>query len=145
MKRFAILAFVAALLSTALSCSKNDDASVLVGEWHYMDYQDIENIEWDDYDLQSSTVFKSHHKGKSWDGDVEHAMGHHDYYYVGTYSFKNGTLTLNAEYEIDGDDGRQKTVSKTLTFKVETSPISASTSTITIYNNQKNRREEWTR
>lgn len=145
MKKFAILAFIAALLSTASSCSKNDDASVLVGEWHYMDYQDIENIEWDDYDLQSSTVFKSHHKGKSWDGDVEHAMGHHDYYYVGTYSFKNGTLTLNAEYEIDGDDGRQRSVSKTLTFKVETSPISASTSTIMVYNNQKNRREEWTR
>lgn len=144
MKRFAILAFVT-LLSTALSCSKNDDVSMLIGEWHYMDYKDIDNIEWDDYDLQNNTVFKSHHKGKSWDGDVFHAMGHYDYYYVGTYSFRNGTLSLKAEYEIDGDYGRQRSVSKTLTFKVETSPISASTSTITVYNNQKNRREEWTR
>ena len=38
------------------------------------------------------------------------------FYYVGTYSFRNGTLSLKVQYDIDGDNGKQTSVNKTLTF-----------------------------
>lgn len=144
MKKSVILTFVA-LLSIVVSCSKNGDTSSLVGEWEYSNYKNSDNYEMDSYEFQSGSVFKSHHRGRSWDGEVEHAIGHHDYYYVGTYSFRNGTLSLKVQYDIDGDNGKQTSVNKTLTFKVETSSVSSSTKTIKVYNNQKKRREEWNR
>lgn len=150
-KRFILLFSV---LLCALACQKSGTNSSIAGEWYYS-VDDIGKdgvrygFSYDHYILNRNSSFeyrygytrlKSRPAGTS---GLSYAT--QSYTYFGTYEFSDGVLTLYCDYHIDDDSGEMNISAKTFTYKILTSPVTSSTTTIEVFNNQEQQTEVWER
>ena len=128
--------------SMFLSCSKDDSiSSSLTGKWYYYSYTDSDNFDDNTYEFLPGNVFSVQLKGSSWDGEIFHPIAYWNNIFIGLYTIKNGTLSLQAHTYIDGDNGKTSPSSELLTYEIRES----SAMEITVYNSREKRTEVWRR
>lgn len=157
MKKRLIISLVC-VVSALISCQKSDTESSIAGEWYHS--VDVERgglcygFDSYHYTLNRNSSFEYHTDFT----DLSALLGPRDVQfgggplaivtnetYIGTYEFKDGILTLCCDYHIDDDSGKMDISAKTFTYKILTSPVTRTTTTIEVYNNQTQEKEVWER
>ncbi|MBQ0080771.1 MAG: hypothetical protein KBS95_04410 [Alistipes sp.] len=135
-----------------ISCQKNDADSSIVGEWSYIVDHIKDDVCYgfysDHYVLNKNSTFEyttGYTKLKSLPIGSGMQYATQKQTYLGTYEFRNGILTLCCEYYLDNDTGQLDLSAKTFTYKILTSPITRTTTSIEVYNNQDQQTEIWER